>query len=268
MQGIYAIVNTTSGKRYVGSAVCIEKRWETHRSHLNNGTHHTSHLLRAWKKYGASAFTWEVLEEVTDATQLLAREQFWIDATPLAMRYNSSPTAGSNLGVTYTPEVRRKHAVAWLGKHHSEATKAKLSAAKKGIARPHHQVEATAAALRGRKRPKEVVERIAAANRGKTLTDEHRQKLSAAKQGKHWTETQRAAILAAKAARPITDETRRKLSEASRRYNRQYLAKLTPEQAATIRERVAAGEKQRDVAAAFGIHQSTVWAIAHNETWK
>lgn len=43
--------------------------------------------------------------------------------------------------------------------------------------------------------------------------------------------------------------------------------KLTPEQASEIRARVAAGEQQRSVAAAFGISQAAVSKIARGEWW-
>lgn len=43
-------------------------------------------------------------------------------------------------------------------------------------------------------------------------------------------------------------------------------ATLTDEQVAEVRRRVAAGERQRDVARAFGVAQSTVWRLAHGIT--
>lgn len=43
-------------------------------------------------------------------------------------------------------------------------------------------------------------------------------------------------------------------------------ATLTDAQVAQIRARAAAGEKQRDIARAFGCSQSTVWRIAHEIT--
>lgn len=268
MQGIYAIVNTVNGKRYVGSAMNIRLRWESHRRHLANGTHHCKHLQRAWLKHGPDVFKWEIVEEVPDKALLIVREQAWIDSILVTMRYNTSPTAGSVLGYVQPPEVRRKHAKSWLGKHHSDETRAKLSAAKKGIPRPPHLVEASAAALRGRKRPADVVERIAAGNRGRKLSDATRKAMSEAKKGRTWTEAQRTAIMEAKTAKPITEETRQKLSAATHRRNMQNVAKLTEAQVTAVRERIANGEAQRSIAKAFGIHQSTVWAIAHNKTWK
>ena len=46
-----------------------------------------------------------------------------------------------------------------------------------------------------------------------------------------------------------------------------HLAKLTEEKVAEIRERVASGEKQKDVAKAFGVSPSTVNAVVHRRRW-
>lgn len=77
--GIYAIRNTINGKVYVGSALDIRTRWYSHRCCLNKGTHGNQHLQWAWKKYGAEAFCFDVLEEESDPDQLLLREAHWID---------------------------------------------------------------------------------------------------------------------------------------------------------------------------------------------
>ena len=44
-------------------------------------------------------------------------------------------------------------------------------------------------------------------------------------------------------------------------------AKLTPEVIQEILRRGAAGEYQRDIAARFGVSQSTVWRVIHGKTW-
>jgi group I intron endonuclease len=59
--GIYVIRNLVNGKRYIGSSVDIFARWRQHRHALKRGTHHSSHLQNAWRKYGSEAFRFEVL---------------------------------------------------------------------------------------------------------------------------------------------------------------------------------------------------------------
>jgi group I intron endonuclease len=89
--GIYLITCKENNRKYVGSAKNISNRWRDHRSFLARAAHHSRYLQRAWTKYGADAFEWTVIEVVDDPTQLLAREQFWIDT--LHPEFNGSPYA-------------------------------------------------------------------------------------------------------------------------------------------------------------------------------
>lgn len=75
--GIYGIHNLVNDKWYVGQAVDIEKRWATHRWALSAGKNESEHFLRAWRKYGADAFEWLVLEECSPDV-LDEREMLWI----------------------------------------------------------------------------------------------------------------------------------------------------------------------------------------------
>jgi len=109
--GIYQIRNQLSGKVYVGSSTDISRRWREHQSRLLEGTHHSKHLQSAWIKYGLENFMFEVLEKVEEATNLVTREQVWIDTMKSHHRefgYNSSPTAGSPLGFRHTEESKLK----------------------------------------------------------------------------------------------------------------------------------------------------------------
>jgi len=62
MIGLYAITNTVTNKSYVGSSCNIKSRFSSHKAALNNGYHHNSYLLRAWKKYGTAAFKFKILK--------------------------------------------------------------------------------------------------------------------------------------------------------------------------------------------------------------
>ena len=72
--GIYRIRNIATGKAYVGSSIRLRSRFSSHRSDLTRGTHHCQPLQRAWAKYGAAAFTFEVLA-YCDPEQVLFFEQ-------------------------------------------------------------------------------------------------------------------------------------------------------------------------------------------------
>ena len=57
ISGIYKIVNTVNGKKYVGSAVDIKRRWQAHKLRLRKNNHHSPKLQNAWNKHGESSFT-------------------------------------------------------------------------------------------------------------------------------------------------------------------------------------------------------------------
>ena len=111
--GIYAITNTTNGHCYIGSTLNFRSRWALHIRRLETGIHHAHHLQSAWKKYGSGCFIFEIIERC-GKHELLSREQYFIDT--LRPEYNTSPTAGSRLGVKDRPEtIAKKSASAFRG---------------------------------------------------------------------------------------------------------------------------------------------------------
>lgn len=130
--GIYKITNIKNNKCYIGSAVNIKVRFYDHRLSLND-KRGQRYFQNAWNKYGEKSFKFETLL-YCDKGDLLFYEQRTIDTYQAAngKGYNLSPTAGSNLGVKYSEEAKRKIAKANTGKIRSEETRKKLSKAKKG----------------------------------------------------------------------------------------------------------------------------------------
>lgn len=63
--GIYTVTNTVSETVYVGQARNIRKRWEVHRCTLESGKHRNGYLQRAWNKYGAEVFRFEVILDLS-----------------------------------------------------------------------------------------------------------------------------------------------------------------------------------------------------------
>lgn len=111
--GVYIIRNKINGKVYVGSTINkIKRRWQDHLKRLKRGTHANTHLQSAYLKYGAEAFSWEVIEN-TSREETRKRESYWInyyDARNPKVGYNEAGVNSEG-----NPIV-------------SEATKAKLSA--------------------------------------------------------------------------------------------------------------------------------------------
>jgi len=97
----------------------IAKRWQRHLFVLKNGIHENRYLQRAWNKYGAEAFKWIILEEVTDPTELVPTEQKWIDYYQAAhpdKGFNINASAYSPLGNKRTPEQRKQQSIRQKGR--------------------------------------------------------------------------------------------------------------------------------------------------------
>ena len=75
MVGIYLITNKLDGKKYVGQALDIEKRWKRH---ISDSKKYDYVIYRAMRKYGIENFSFEVLEECP-VDKLDEREIFWIN---------------------------------------------------------------------------------------------------------------------------------------------------------------------------------------------
>lgn len=147
--GIYIITNKVNSKIYVGSGVDAFRRWREHKSDLNLNRHNNGRLQNAWNKYGSEAFYFEIVE-FCDKFILLAREQFWIDATCCYDRnigYNIVRIAGRNIGHKLSEETKKRMSEAAKnrsfehrlkiglgnkGKFVSAETKFKMSLAAKG----------------------------------------------------------------------------------------------------------------------------------------
>ncbi len=111
--GVYAIVNRVNGKRYVGSASNISKRWSRHRLDLRAGKHPNAHLQAAWRQYGEEFFDF-VLLLICPAEVRIEFEQraldTWRTCDP-AKGYNREPVAGVTRGMagrSHPADVRAK----------------------------------------------------------------------------------------------------------------------------------------------------------------
>ena len=210
--GIYAITNKINGKQYIGSAVHIAARWRLHRHELRGNKHHSKRMQNAWDKYGELNFAFEVLEPVVEKTNLLAREQYWLDAKNASGRngYNVLATAGSRLGfklsdeaveamkaIRSTPEARHRARMAMLGKKHSPET-----------------IEKIRMSMRGQLNTPEAMRKCWESNIGRKHTDEFRRRASEAKIGSKASEATRLKQSIARTGKTQSEETKKKRSLA------------------------------------------------------
>lgn len=239
--GVYSILNTVNGKRYVGSAICLKDRFYDHRKRLRAGRHHSIKLQRAWNKHGESVFVFETLE-IVDAAQLIAREQHWIDHHNAACPdrgYNISPTAGSQLGLKHSEKTRAQISASKTGYKHSAESRANMGAGRMGVKRSARSIELQRARLKGnkyfagKKHSEETKARMSAAAKLRGISAATRAAQRAAVTGVKWSAETRAKQLAARKGRIFTAETCRKISEALKARGRRLRGESGPGATAT-----------------------------------
>lgn len=222
--GVYAIRHIVSGKIYIGSAVNFKERWKRHRRDLGLGRHHSRHLQRAWDKYGPEAFLFEILETISDETNLIRVEQEYLDRIrPHDRRigYNISPTAGSTLGVRYSAEVAAKFTA--LRQNPSPETRAKLSKA-----------------MIGRKLPEKTRAKMSETRKNET-TDKTARRLEALRRP-----DVRAKISEAASKRRNSDQTKANMSKAQKERSPEVKAKhLAIMRSPEVRAKMSAAAKNR-----------------------
>lgn len=183
MAGVYSITNKNNSCVYIGSTSnSIKRRWGAHKSMLNNGKHHNKHLQHAWDKYGADAFEFLVLDDVTGKSSVTEHEQTWLDFHRMNGNvYNISMyVTATTLGYRHTKESRKRISESLLtnhpmrGKHFSEQAKINMRLG----------IKKHGPSFLGRQHTDETKSKISAALTGRTHSDEHRRKVSIAKTGK------------------------------------------------------------------------------------
>ncbi len=95
-RGIYRITCIPVKKHYIGQAKNLAYRFMEHNVKLLNGTHTNKAMRDAFSFYGPRAFTFEVLEFITDPSVLAMglAEQRWMDAHD--SKFNVRPAGDDN----------------------------------------------------------------------------------------------------------------------------------------------------------------------------
>jgi group I intron endonuclease len=279
--GIYQIRNLVNGKRYIGSAVHIARRWRQHLHDLRRGNHNPI-MLNAWRKYGEGAFVFEVIERVADPSDLVSREQYYIDtAKP---EYNCARVAGSNFGVRFGPESLARRAKASKATWERPGHRQKMSDAHKGYSPTAEHRKKISEANKGRKLSPGHAANVAENNRRRNKTPEHRKRMSdfwrgrkkSAEQISKMAESKRGVVLTEEHKRKVSEGLKRAfqegrrtrvLSEQSRARIGRKIAKLSDDQVREIRALMASGVKRKDLAERFGVKGTAISNIHTRSTY-
>lgn len=107
MHVIYKISSISHPDRlYIGSAMNPSRRRRDHFRRLRVGCHPNNKLQNHSNKYGVDDLLFEIVEDVKDVTQLVEREQHYIDN--LKPYFNLCLIAGSQLGMKRSDETKEK----------------------------------------------------------------------------------------------------------------------------------------------------------------
>lgn len=141
--GIYRILNTVTGKSYVGQSQNTATRWRQHKTQLRCGVSKSPKLQASWNKHGQCAFTFSICC-VCAIEDLNVMEQRYIDKFDShANGYNTRPIAESNRGHKYSEQGRANVSA---GNNRPEAKARRSQSLKATWADPEYRASRIAAA--------------------------------------------------------------------------------------------------------------------------
>lgn len=183
----------------MGQTTCsIEKRWKEHIYNAQGNPARSEYpLYHAIRKYGAASFSTEILYTTSSQDDLNEKEKFYIrQYRTLEKQFGYNRHEGGNKPPVSTPESRKKAGLklsgrkltkehkdkisasnkgkhnAFLGRHHSEESKQKMSRTQK------ERCARDGGSRLGLKSSTEHIEKIRIANTGKRHTAETKAKIS------------------------------------------------------------------------------------------
>jgi group I intron endonuclease len=135
ISGIYKIQSIINPDRvYIGSAVKLSERKNTHLWLLRKNKHHSKKLQRHYNKYGENDLVFSVLIEC-DKLKLIRKEQCYMNI--YKPYFNCCEVSGSRLGYKESEEVKKKLSDASKGKPKSQEMKDKLKGNKNALGFKH-----------------------------------------------------------------------------------------------------------------------------------
>lgn len=179
MYYVYKILNTLSGKVYIGQSNKETERWRQHKYFARNPEKTGQYIHRAMAKYSPENFTYEVIaccttQENTDECEAILIKQY--DSRNPQFGYNIAPGGSSAWNRGLPKELNPL-----TGVPRSEETKKKISKGSLGKIMPpcsDKRKKHMSELYSGRSLPNDWVEKIAAANRGQVRSEKSKSKMS------------------------------------------------------------------------------------------
>jgi group I intron endonuclease len=215
VSGIYRI-DLGNGYFYIGSAVDLGRRKNSHTAHLKKSKHRNIKMQRCWDKYKIFEFT--ILEKC-EIEFLLIREQIYLDKYKDNLKNINiaSNAASPMLGRKHSAESRAKISKGNKGKKVSDEQRLNMSIAHKAKGMSFERKEALRTQNKNRIYTTELRAKMSASQKGKVKSPETCAKLSASLKGKPKSAEHRKNLsIAAKKRPPISEEHRMKLSMATK----------------------------------------------------
>lgn len=242
--GIYALINQTNGKRYIGQSRDLNKRKITHLWLLNSNRHFNIHLQRAWNL--GDRFDFEIIEECSK-DELNDRERYWIKKyNSLVDGYNLCEGGEATDGYRFTEEQKKKISESRKGyKCSEEMVRKRIMARQEHIKNDKEFAEYMAEVW------KRQADHFKGWNKGIPCPEEKKKMLSEKMKG-----------------RLVSEEHKEKLREL---YSgeKSLSAKLHKSDVIEIRYRFLCGERQKDIIRDYpNVTPQTIYDIVRNRRWR
>lgn len=124
--GVYQIYNTKTNKRYIGSSLCVSRRWPQHLYLLRNGKHHSKHLQNAWDKYGEESFVFECLEYCEPEQRLQLEHKYIVEYKSTDREFGYNVTEDVEHVAVLSKEDRDRISKAGIGRVWTEEQRQKF----------------------------------------------------------------------------------------------------------------------------------------------
>jgi group I intron endonuclease len=191
---IYEIINSISGKKYIGQSIQddIEKRWRGHRRNIN--TDYCPCLYSAFRKYGIEHFIFRIIcicfDDSCDELEryyisrynTIAPNGYNLDSGGTVNKMIHAETKekirNAHLGKKHSESRKQKNRESHIGYRHTEISKEKMSLARKGVPFSQEIRDTMSKAQMGHKVLDSTKRSVGEANKRRIWTEEMKQKLS------------------------------------------------------------------------------------------